>query len=207
MRTRVKICGITRPEDALHAVDFGADAIGLIFTARSPRHVELEQAREIAAAVGPLVTVVGLFLDPRADEVEAVLSRVSVDMLQFHGEESPAFCEAFGRRYLKAVPMGGDSDPEAYAARYRRASGFVLDSHAVGGRGGTGERFDWQRVPKLPKPILLAGGLTPDNVAEAIRACCPYGVDVSSGIEAAKGIKDTRKLAAFIDEVRRVGHD
>lgn len=208
LRTRIKICGITRPEDALAAARLGADAIGLVFHPRSPRYVELAAAREIVAALPPLVSVVALFMDPGRQEVETVLSGLTVDLLQFHGSESPAFCELFGRRYLKALPMGGGADPLAHARAHGQALGFLLDSHAPGQQGGSGETFDWNHIPQeLPKPYLLAGGLHPGNVAEAVRRCRPYGVDVSSGVEAAKGIKDPAKLAAFINEVNRVGQD
>lgn len=162
MRTRVKICGITRPEDGRQAALLGADAIGLVFVPASARHVELDAAAEIIAALPPLVSVVALFLDPQPAEVEQVVARLPVDLLQFHGSEPPEFCRAFGRA------------------------------------------FDWSRVPELPRPLVLAGGLGPDNVAAAIRRCRPYGVDVSSGVEAGKGIKDAGRMAAFLNEVRRV---
>lgn len=204
VRTRVKICGITRPEDAIAAAAAGADAIGLVFCAASPRHIAPERAREIVAALPPLVSTVALFLDPARDEVARVLDAVEVDLLQFHGRESPEFCESFGRRYLKALGMGGGSDTAADAAAHPHATGFLLDSHVPGAQGGSGETFDWSRIPVLPKPYLLAGGLSPANVAEAVRRCRPYGVDVSSGVESAKGIKDAAKIAAFIDEVNRV---
>lgn len=207
MRTRVKICGITRASDALHAAELGADALGLVFYPGSPRYIEPRAAREVLAAVPPLVTTVALFLDPTVAEVEQVLAQLPIDLLQFHGTESPEFCEQFGRRYLKAIPMGGGVEPVAYAQSYTRAAGFLLDSHALGAQGGSGERFDWTRMPRLGKPCLLAGGLDPDNVAEAIRIARPYGVDVSSGVESAKGIKDAAKLQAFFNEVTRVGRD
>jgi len=208
VRTRIKICGITRPEDGAYAAAAGADAIGLVFCAASPRCVSPAQAREIVAALPPLVTVVALFLDPQPHEVEQVLASVPVDLLQFHGAEPPEFCRRFQRRYLKALPMGGGADPLALAAQYPDAAGFLLDSHAQGGIGGTGTTFDWSTIPStLPRPFLLAGGLHPGNVAEAVRTCRPYGVDVSSGVESAKGIKDSAKVAAFIDEVRRVQFD
>lgn len=192
----------------MHAAQAGADAIGLVFCAVSPRCVMVGQAREIVAALPPLVSVVALFLDPSREEVERVLAEVPVDLLQFHGDESPAFCRGFGRRYMKSLPMGGGAEPLALAAEYPDAAAFLLDSHAKGGVGGTGATFDWSTIPSaLPRPYLLAGGLHPGNVAEAVRACRPYGVDVSSGVESAKGIKDPAKVAAFINEVRRVQLD
>lgn len=205
LRTRVKICGITRPEDGRQAAVLGADAIGLVFVPASTRYVELDTAAEIIAALPPLVGVVALFLDPQPAEVERVVRRLPVDLLQFHGSESPEFCRAFGRRYLKALAMSeGSADPISQARRYPDAAGFLLDSHAPGELGGSGRAFDWSRVPELPRPLVLAGGLNPDNVAAAIRRCRPYGVDVSSGVEAGKGIKDADRMAAFLNEVRRV---
>ena len=207
MRPRIKICGITRPEDGALAASLGADAIGLVFYDRSPRNIGIEQARAVVAALPPLTQVVALFLDPQAELVQAVLREVSVDVLQFHGAEPAAFCERFGRRYMKALGMGGDADPRAEAAGHPRAAGFLLDSHVTGAQGGSGHAFDWERIPAdLGRPYLLAGGLDPNNVAQAIQRCRPYGVDVSSGVEAGKGIKDAGKLAAFINEVNRVGH-
>lgn len=206
MRTRIKICGITRPEDGAAAARLGADAVGLVFYSGSPRYLELAAAREIVAALPPLVSVVALFLDAAEDEVGRVLSELEVDLLQFHGRESAEFCESFGRRYLKALPMGAGGDPLAVAAAHPRALGFLLDSNAPGERGGHGRTFDWDRAPAaLGRPWLLAGGLAPDNVAEAVRRLRPYGVDVSSGVESAPGIKDADKMAAFISEVYRAG--
>ena len=206
MRTRVKICGITRPEDGRAAIELGADALGLVFCERSPRNVELPQAAEIIDALPPLVTVVALFMNAEAAEVERVLAALPIDLLQFHGDEAPDYCAAFGRRYIKALPMGGDAEPLAYAARYPHTAGFLLDSHSPGGSGGSGTAFDWQRTPeRLAKPLIVAGGLHPGNVAQAIVQARPYAVDVSSGVEAGKGIKDPAKMAAFINEVKRVG--
>lgn len=208
MRTRVKICGITRPEDGLRAAELGADAIGLVFCELSPRNIDVTVGERVLAALPPLVTSVALFMDPSRALVESVLARLPVQLLQFHGGETPEFCAGFGLPYLKALAMGGGQDPRALADRHPRAAGFLLDSHAPGQRGGTGEAFDWDAVPpSLPRPYLLAGGLHPGNVATAIRACRPYGVDVSSGVESARGIKDHAKLAAFFNEVNRVGND
>lgn len=205
MRTTVKICGITRPRDAVAAAAAGADAIGLVFSARSARCVTIPTARSIVAVLPPFVSVVALFVDAEPAEVAEVLANVSVDCLQFHGEESPDYCASFGRRYIKAMPMKGGVEPEAYAARYPDAAAFLVDSHAPGEIGGTGKVFDWSNFPReLAKPVLLAGGLSPENVAEAIRRCEPYGVDVSSGVETDKGIKDHARMATFIEEVERV---
>jgi len=203
-RVRIKICGITRPEDARAAVNAGADALGLVFYPRSPRYVSLQQAREIRRAVGPFVTVVGLFLDAEPELVGAALEQVPLDLAQFHGAESAAYCAACGRPYIKAVPMSGAVDPLAYARAHPAASGFLLDSHGPGERGGTGQAFDWARVPKtLDRPLVLAGGLRPDNVAQAVRVVRPYAVDVSSGVESEPGIKSEALIQAFIRGVAR----
>lgn len=205
MRTRVKICGITRAGDGLAAARLGADAIGLVFHASSPRAVDAAQARAICAVLPPFVTRVGLFVDAPREVVAATLAEVELDLLQFHGEESPADCEGHGRPWIKALRMRPDLDVRAAAARYEAASGILLDSYRAGQAGGTGTTFDWSRVPAdLEVPLILAGGLTPDNVAAAIGQVCPWAVDVSGGVEADKGIKDAGKMAAFIDEVRRV---
>jgi phosphoribosylanthranilate isomerase len=206
MRTRVKFCGITRLEDAQRAVNVGVDALGFIFAARSPRRVAIEQARELAAVVPPFVARVALFLDHSADEVATVLNRVSIDAVQFHGREEAAFCRLFGKPYLKVVPMMDVTDVTAFAQAFPDCSGFVLDSHRAGADGGSGETFDWTRVPRESrKPLILAGGLNPGNVAEAVRRAAPYAVDVASGIESSPGLKDHAKMQAFIDEVRRAG--
>jgi phosphoribosylanthranilate isomerase len=205
-RVRAKICGLTRVADAEAAANFGADAIGLVFAPASPRRVELGLAREIARAVGPFVTRVALFMDPSAAEVRRVLDTVEVDLLQFHGSETAAQCESFGRAYVKAIPMGGGVDVVATMALHPNARGFLLDGHGAGEAGGSGRRFDWKRAESLrTRPLILAGGLTPANVAEAIAIARPWGVDVSSGVETSPGIKDHAKMRAFIDEVRRGG--
>ena len=199
MRTRVKICGLTTVEQAGEAAALGVDAIGLVFAPESPRYVEPARALAIAEALPPFVTAVGLFMNAEVAMVDKVLEQVPLDLLQFHGDEAPDYCRAFGRPYLKAVPMGGGVDPLAYAAEFGDAKGFLLDGHAAGEPGGSGMAFDWTAMPRtLAKPVILAGGLTPDNVAEAIRRARPYGVDVSSGVESAKGIKDAAKMAAFM---------
>ena len=201
--TRTKICGITRVEDALAAAHAGADAIGLVFVAKSPRHVSPIQAAEIGAALPPFVTRVALFVNPDAAQVEAVLGLARPDVLQFHGEESPEFCRSFGLPYLKAARVRPGVDLLQFATLHADAQGLLLDAWSEGVHGGTGERFDWALIPPdLPRPIVLAGGLHPGNVAEAVRVVGPWAVDVSSGVEAAKGIKDAAKIAAFIKEVR-----
>lgn len=208
MRTRVKICGITRVEDAVAAARCGADAVGLVFFGDSPRAVTLEQARAIAAAVPPFVSIVGLFVDARPRELRAVLDAVPIDTLQFHGDESPELCAGFDRRYIKVVRMREGVDLGAYMTRYATAAGLLLDTYRPGVAGGTGSSFDWSRVPRAAKkPIILAGGLTPDNVAEAVRLTRPYAVDVSGGVESAKGIKDAARIAAFIQSVHSANID
>jgi phosphoribosylanthranilate isomerase len=204
MRTRVKICGITRVEDALAAVAAGADAIGLVFAEVSPRHVSVDQARAIRAALPPLVSVVGLFVDAAPGHIRAVLGQVAIDLIQFHGRETPEHCRGYGRPYIKAVSMRPDVDLPTAARQYDDAAGLLLDTHSVSAAGGTGEAFDWARVPHdLGRPLILAGGLTPDNVAQAIRQVRPYAVDVSSGVEQAKGIKDPAKIMAFMRGVNQ----
>ncbi|MCE5233478.1 MAG: phosphoribosylanthranilate isomerase [Mizugakiibacter sp.] len=208
MRVRVKCCGITRVEDALAAAHLGADAVGLVFARRSPRHVEPRQAAAIRAALPPFVTVVALFMDDDVAWVAQVLNAVKPDLLQFHGAEPAAFCGIFGRPYLKAVPMASVTDVEAYAAAHPLACGFLLDAHAAGEAGGSGRAFDWTRAPRdFARPLVLAGGLTPDNVGGAVRTARPWGVDVSSGVESAPGVKDAAKLRRFIEEVERAGRD
>lgn len=199
MRTRVKICGITRVEDAVAAAAAGADAIGLVFEAKSPRCVTPAQARAIAAALPPFITVVGLFVDAPAARIREVLGQVPLDLLQFHGSETPEDCRAHGRPYIKAIRMAPQVDVAAEARPYADAAGLLLDTFSTQATGGTGETFDWARVPKrLDRPVILAGGLTPENVAQAIASVRPYAVDVSSGVESSKGIKDAAKIAAFI---------
>lgn len=205
MRTRVKICGITRPEDGEAASTLGADAIGLVFYEKSPRCVSIARAREIIAALKPFVSVVGLFVDPGREQVETVLTHLAIDLLQFHGDECPADCGGYGRPYVKAVRMRPGVHVSGYAAAYKDASGFLLDTYIAGVPGGTGQPFDWSQVPRgLGKPIILAGGLNPTNVGQAIAKANPYAVDVSGGVEREKGIKDPRKIAAFLRGVNHV---
>lgn len=199
MRTRVKICGITRPQDAEVAARHGADAVGLVFYPRSPRFVEMDQARAIVAAVPPFVSIVGLFVDAEAEAIRRVLSGVRIDVLQFHGDECSADCGQYARPYIKAVRMREGVDLRAMVGSYADAAGLLLDAYHPDQVGGTGLSFDWARVPSdLGKPVILAGGLTPENVAAAVRQVRPYAVDVSGGVEAAKGIKDEEKIAAFM---------
>ena len=202
---RIKICGLTRPQDAEQCAAAGADAIGLVFYPPSPRHVSLDQARAIVAALPPFVTVVALFVDPSVAEVEAVLHAVPVDVLQFHGEESPDFCRQFARPYLKAVRVRPSLDLLQYAAHYAGARGLLADAFVPGMAGGTGATFDWSLLPpNLPLPLILSGGLDPSNIAAAVAAVRPAAVDISSGVESAKGIKDPALMAAFIGAVQHV---
>ena len=197
---RIKICGITRPGDAEQALALGADTIGCVFHAESARHVTAEIARDIQIAVGNAGTLVGLFVDPTVDQVQAVLDRIDLDVLQFHGQESPAFCEQFQRPYLKAVAMSADVDLSAVNKAYESARGLLLDSAYEGQFGGTGQRFDWDWIDAgLENRLMLAGGLSADNVGEAIRQVRPAAVDVSSGVERDKGIKDSDRMRAFIE--------
>jgi len=201
--TRIKICGITRVEDALAAAQAGADAIGLVFYERSPRHVSIAQAAQLAAALPPFVSVVGLFVNAEAALVREVLAQVSLDLLQFHGDESPEYCAQFGKPYLKAIRVKAGVDLLQCASDFRGAKGLLLDAYMEGIPGGTGATFDWNLIPRqLSLPVILSGGLAAENVAAAIEQVRPYAVDVSSGVEASKGIKDVAKIAAFINEVK-----
>ena len=184
------------------AAHLGVDAIGLVFYPKSPRYVTPETARSLVASLPAFVTVTALFLDPEERQVCDVLDKVRVELLQFHGGEPAEFCRSFGRPYIKAVPMGGGADVDEYARRHAGAAALLLDSHAAGQKGGTGVSFDWGSIPKVDgPPLILAGGLTPQNVVTAIRIVRPYGVDVSSGVESRPGIKDAAKIEAFVREV------
>jgi phosphoribosylanthranilate isomerase len=203
METAVKICGITRPEDALAAARAGAHAIGLVFYARSPRYVTPARAAEIIRVLPPFITTVGLFVDAQPQEVRAALAVAPVGLLQFHGEETPEFCRQFTRPYIKAVRMRAGVDLLQYAREYHDAKALLLDHYVEGLHGGSGVAFDWSLIPRgLPLPVILSGGLTPENVRDAVRRVRPSAVDVSSGVESAKGIKDAAKIAAFIRGAR-----
>ena len=202
-RVRIKICGITRPEDARIAAALGADAVGLVFYPDSPRYVTIEQARSITDALPPFVCKTGLFVNADEDTIRGVLDRVNLDLLQFHGEEDRQMCERYSKPYIKAVRMQATTDLTRLAAEYQSAGALLLDSFVEGLRGGTGRTFDWSLVSgDTGMPLILAGGLTAENVADAIRRVSPYGVDVSGGVESDKGIKDAGKMAEFINEVR-----
>lgn len=207
--TRIKCCGMTRVEDALSAAKCGADAIGLVFTARSPRCVTLAQARLIRRALPPFVSAVALFMDDDKALVREVMDIVQPDLLQFHGLETDAWCAQFGHRYLKAIAMGEGASALSRLHDYPQASGLLLDGHGLGEAGGSGRTFDWSQMPTgLKQPLILAGGLTPANVAQAIRIARPWAVDVASGIEISPGIKDAGKMAHLIAAVRSVAlHD
>lgn len=198
-KTRVKICGVTSVADALLAQEAGADAIGVVFYEPSPRCVAIDQAREIALSVGPFVTLVGLFVNAPAEYVKEVLAAVPLHVLQFHGDESPEYCESFQRAYIKAIRMRPELDVLAAIDQHPLAAGVLLDAYRPGVPGGTGETFDWQRIPhQTNKPIILAGGLNASNIAEAIALTGVYGVDVSGGVELSPGVKDAGKIQNFI---------
>jgi phosphoribosylanthranilate isomerase len=204
MRTRVKICGITRPEDAQCAAGHGVDAIGLVFYPPSPRAVTVAQAQRIVEVLPPFVTVVGLFVDAGREEIAGILSQVRIDLLQFHGNESAADCRGHGRPYIKAIRMREGIDLPALLKHYREAAGLLLDTYRKGVPGGTGATFAWDLIPaRMASSIVLAGGLDPDNVAQAVRQVRPYAVDVSGGVEREKGIKDETRIAAFMRGVER----
>jgi phosphoribosylanthranilate isomerase len=203
VNTRVKICGITRPEDGRAAAACGADAIGLVFYDGSPRAVTIEQAAEIARAVPPFVTVVALFVDKPIGEIERILAEVPVDLLQFHGDESPAVCRAFNRPWIKALRVRPGEDLQAQCEAYRGARAVLLDSWQEGVPGGTGKTFDWSLAEgALPLPVILAGGLNADNVGRAMAQLRPAAVDVSGGVEASRGIKDRARIEQFVAAVR-----
>lgn len=203
-RTRIKICGIREPEMALHAARAGADAVGVVFHRPSPRYVTPEEAARVARALPPYVMAVGLFVNLPAEEVRSILSQVPLQMLQFQGDEPAEFCESFGVPFVRAVRMEAGTDLLEYARRFSRARALLLDAHVPGLAGGTGRTFDWKGVPRsLPIPAILSGGLTIENVGRAVREVKPWAVDVSSGVEAERGVKDPRKIEEFIRSVRR----
>jgi phosphoribosylanthranilate isomerase len=201
--TAVKICGITRSDDAVAAARLGAHALGFVFYAGSARNVEPARAAQIMRALPPFVTTVGLFVNPAVDEIRSVLAQARLDLLQFHGDETPQFCRGFGTPYLKALRVRAGSDLLQYARLYGNARGLLLDAYVADAHGGTGVTFDWSLIPRnLPLPVVLSGGLNADNVAGAIRSVRPWAVDVSSGVEASPGVKDAQKMAAFFQGVR-----
>lgn len=201
-RTRVKICGITRAEDMVAAQDLGADAIGLVFYEPSPRFVSADKAMQLSRLNNPFVTVVGLFVDATEEYVRNTLDQVQVDLLQFHGNESARYCESFGLPYIKAIAMKPEIDLNQCASTYNSAQGLLLDTYQAGLPGGSGKTFDWQRVSTdLDKPIILAGGLNPENVARGISEVKPFAVDVSGGVESSKGIKDRTLIENFMKGV------
>jgi len=202
VRVRVKICGITRVEDALSAVENGADAIGLVFYEPSPRYVNISQAIEIANIIPAFVSVVGLFVNAEASFVNTVISQVKLDLLQFHGDESPEECASYSLPFIKAIRVKSDTNLVQCAKDFSASKALLLDTHAEGVAGGTGQVFDWSLIPAaLTKPVILAGGLNVQNVAQAIKQVQPYAVDVSGGVEISKGIKDAAKIAAFMQQV------
>lgn len=199
MRTRVKICGFTRVEDAVMAASLGVDAIGLVFYPPSPRNVAIEQAAAIVKALPAFVTVVGLFVDAEPDWIREVMAGVSIDCLQFHGDETAAACRLYGKPYLKAIRMRPGIELSVLEAEYADAAGLLLDAYEPGVQGGSGSGFDWERIPSQRNmPIILAGGLSPENAGLAVQQVRPYALDVSSGVESGKGIKDALKMAEFI---------
>jgi phosphoribosylanthranilate isomerase len=202
MRTRVKICGFTRVDEAVYAAHLGVDAIGLVFYPPSPRHVEIEQAVRIVQALPAFTSVVALFVDEQEARIREVLAQVAVDCIQFHGNEPAEACRIYGKRYIKAVGMQDGIDIPALALDYHDAAGLLLDAYHPDAKGGTGSQFDWDLIPKqCTLPIILAGGLDADNAKQAVQTVRPYALDVSSGVEASKGIKDSLKMAAFIKQV------
>lgn len=200
---RIKFCGMTRAEDVRLAVELGVDCVGLIFASRSPRRLEIAQAKALRATLPSGVAAVALLMDNARDEVLRIVEDVAPDVLQFHGSEPDAFCASFGLPFFKTIAMGDGRDPATAMAEFPSAFGFVLDGHRAGEAGGSGQCFDWSRLPQAAgRPLLLAGGLTPDNVAAAVAAAHPWGVDVSSGIESAPGIKDAERMRRFVAAVR-----
>ena len=203
-RTRIKICGIREALHARVAADAGADAIGLVFYGPSPRAIEPGAAAAIVASLPPFVAAVGLFVNAAEAEVRAVLEEVPLDLLQFHGDEAPEFCSRFGKPFVRAVRMGPGVDLLEYARRFSRAKALLLDAYSPGRPGGTGLTFDWTGIPSgFPLPLILSGGLDPANVGRAVREVRPWAVDVSSGVESSRGVKDPRKIVEFIRSVRR----
>ena len=201
-RTRVKICGITSVKDAISAVNAGADAIGLVFYVSSPRFVTIEQAQQIVAAIPPFVSVVALFVNALPAEIKKVLAQVRIDIVQFHGDETPSDCEQIKLPYYKAIRVKADTNLLQYEVEFSSAKALLFDAYSDAAFGGTGQVFDWGLIPKsLTKPVILAGGLTAENVALGIKQVRPYAVDVSGGVEQSKGVKDVVKIATFMHAV------
>lgn len=206
MRTRIKICGIKHRDDALKAVECGADAIGLVFVEKSPRYVSLTDARVIIESLPPFVASVGLFMNSPVEAVREALKALRLNLLQFHGDESPEYCDQFEMPYIKVLRMRENVNVLAFAQEYPNAAGILLDTYHKTVGGGTGQSFDWNVIPEnIPFPFILAGGLDPKNVASAVKSVKPYAVDVSSGVESEPGIKEHKKIEQFIKEVQRVG--
>jgi len=204
MRTRVKICGFTTIDEAVYAANLGVDAIGLVFYPQSPRNVSLKQATKIVTALPAFTTVVALFVDETETIIRQVLNNIAIDCLQFHGHETPQACRLYNKPYIKAFSMRETTNVEQLAIDYHDASALLLDAYHPQAQGGTGERFDWDLIPKQCNlPLVLAGGLTPENAKQAIIKVNPYALDVSSGVEIKKGIKERTKITAFIKEVNQ----
>ena len=202
MRTRIKICGFTRAEDAVFASRLGVDAIGLVFYPPSPRNVQIAQAREIVQALPPFTSVVALFVDEHESRIREVLKAVPIDIIQFHGDEPPEACRIFNKPYIKALRMQQDIDIAQYTVAYHDAAGLLLDAYHPDTKGGTGDQFDWAMIPQqYTFPLILAGGLDADNAKQAVQSVKPYALDVSSGVEVQKGIKDAAKMTAFVEQV------
>jgi phosphoribosylanthranilate isomerase len=203
MTVRSKICGITNADDGKLAAEAGCDAIGLVFYEPSPRCVTIEQALDIVSVLPPFVSVVALFVDASPEYIIEVLTRIPVSIIQFHGDESHEFCERFNKPYIKAIRVSNDTDVAVQVSHFPGASGFLLDSYKKGVPGGTGETFNWDLIPdNIGVPVILAGGLTADNIIQAIERVRPYGVDVSGGVERSKGVKDHGKVRRFLEQVR-----
>jgi len=203
MRTRIKICGFTQVDDAVAAAHLGVDAIGLVFYPPSPRNVDIEQAIEIVKALPAFVSVVALFVDEQESKIRQVLSEVAIDCIQFHGDESPEACRLYKKPFMKAIRMKAELDVKQLASQYHDAAAILLDAYHPGIKGGSGRQFDWNLIPDdCSLPVILAGGLQVDNAKQAVQAVKPYALDVSSGVESSKGVKDVAKMAAFIQEIK-----
>jgi len=200
-RTRIKICGVTSPQAAKVIIDAGADAMGMVFYPASSRHLDIETASNIAAVSHPFVTLVGLFVNASKDEIERVLEHVPLQLIQFHGDETPEFCDSLNIPYVKALRVKSASQVIDTVHQFQNAQGILLDTYKKGIPGGTGETFDWELVPSCAQKIILAGGLHSENVGDAIHQVHPYAVDVSGGVESAPGVKDADRIHAFVKQV------